>query len=77
MLHQLKLNSFKELENHLRTCIHWNSTENVGQYDTVGITTLLVALLDNLEMNTHESQYEDLKEMLSKQNIEFLKQLIQ
>ncbi len=23
----LKLHSFEELENHLRNCIHWNSTD--------------------------------------------------
>ncbi|WP_298518428.1 hypothetical protein [uncultured Kordia sp.] len=76
MSHQLKFNSFEELENHLRNCIHWNATEDIGQYDTVGITTLLVALLENLEENTHESQYEDLKQMLSKQHINFLEKLL-
>lgn len=77
MIHQLKLSSFEELENHLRNCTHWNSTEVAGHYDTVGITTLLIALLDNLEENIHESQYEDLRNMFSKQQVDFFKKVIQ
>ncbi len=73
----LKLHSFEELENHLRNCIHWNSTDVIDQYDTVGITLLLNALLDNLEKKTHESNYEDLKNILDKKNLDFLKKLTQ
>ncbi len=72
----LKLHSFEELENHLKNCIHWNTTEESGQYDTVGITLLLSALLNNLEKYTHESNYEDLKNIVSNKNINFLKKLI-
>lgn len=64
--------SFEELENHLKNCIHWYSTDNVGQYDIVGITTLLNALLENLQKNTVVNDYKDLKNILSKENIHFL-----
>ena len=72
---KLIINSYEEFENHLRTCIQWNSNE-VGQYDIVGITNLLSALLDNLNTNVHQSEYENLKEILSNQNIEFLKKFL-
>lgn len=72
---KLVFTTFEELENHLRNCVHWHTTENVGNYDTVGITILLSALLDNLEQNTHESLTEDLQQILSGENISFLKSL--
>ena len=76
MKHQLIFNSYEELEHHLQNCIHWHTTENVGQYDTVGITTLLSALLNNLQANTGTHEYQDLKQILTKENINFLKALI-
>ncbi len=71
---RLVINSYEEFENHLRECIQWDTNE-VGQYDIVGITNLLSAILDNLNTNVHQSNYESLREILSKQNIEFLRKL--
>ena len=68
-------NSFEALENHLKNCIHWYSTENVGQYDIVGISTLLNALLENLEKNTYEHDSKDLRTILSKESLKFLELL--
>ena len=68
-------NSFEALENHLKNCIHWYSTENVGQYDIVGITTLLNALVENLEKNTNEDDSKDLRTILSKESLKFLELL--
>ncbi|WP_299438270.1 hypothetical protein [uncultured Aquimarina sp.] len=73
--HKLVLNSNEEFENHLRNCVHWNSTD-VGQYDVIGITGLLSALLDNLNTRCHQSEYENLREILSNQNLEFLRKLL-
>lgn len=67
--------SFEALENHLKNCVHWYSTDNVGQYDVVGITTLLNALLENLQKNTHEDDIKDLKTILSKESLKFLELL--
>jgi len=72
---KLVIDSYEELENHLRSCIQWDSSE-VGQYDIVGITNLLSAILDNLGTNVHQSEFENLKEILSNQNIEFLRKLL-
>ena len=72
---KLILNTYEDLEHHLRNCIHWDFTE-VGQYDLIGITGLLSALLDNLGNNVHDSVLEDIKDVLSEKNIEFLKRLL-
>ncbi len=72
---KLVINSYEEFENHLRNCIQWDSNE-VGQYDIVGITNLLSAILDNLHINVHQSEIENLREILSSQNIEFLRKLL-
>lgn len=69
---EVTFNSFEDLENHLKNCIHWYSTENVGQYDATGITILLNALLENLQKNTHEDDIKDLKAILSKESLKFL-----
>lgn len=72
---KLVINSYKELQDHLRRCIQWDSNE-AGQYDIVGITNLLSAILDNLNTNIHQSEFENLREILSNQNIEFLRKLL-
>jgi len=72
---KLVINSYEEFENHLRNCIQWD-TSNVGQYDTVGITNLLSALLDNLNTNIHQSEFENIRKILSNQNFEFLRKLM-
>lgn len=67
--------TFEELENHLKNCIHWNSTDNVEQYDVVGITTLLNALLENLQKNTNKHDSKDLRTILSNESLNFLELL--
>lgn len=67
--------SFEALKNHLKNCVHWYSTDNVEQYDLVGITTLLNALLENLQKNTHVDDIKDLKTILSKESLKFLELL--
>jgi|GEM_PF-5853246 len=72
---ELVFNSYEEFKSHLRDCIQWNSTE-VGQYDIVGITQLLSAILDNLNTNIHQFEYQNVREILSNQNVEFVRKLI-
>lgn len=72
---EIKFTTFEELENHLKNCIHWNSTNNVELYDVVGITTLLNALLENLQKNTNKHDSKDLRKILSKESLKFLKLL--
>ena len=72
---KLILKTYEDLEYHLRNCNHWDFTE-VGQYDLIGITGLLSALLDNLDNNVHDSVLEDVKDVLTGKNIEFLKRLL-
>lgn len=72
---KLVISSYEEFEHHLRSCIQWDSSD-VGQYDVVGITHLLSAILDNLNANVHHSEIENIKEILSHQNLKFLKKLL-
>ena len=72
---KLVVDSYEELEFHLKNCIHWDSTDVAGQYDLVGITGLLSATLDNLRKNTNQSELEDLRELISEDNQEFLKKI--
>ncbi|MGY3795821.1 hypothetical protein [Aquimarina sp. 433] len=69
---KLVIDSYEEFEKHLRNCIQWNSTD-VDQYDVVGITGLLSAILDNLDSNIHQSEFENLRDILSNQNFKFFK----
>ncbi|MVO08531.1 hypothetical protein GOQ30_05050 [Flavobacterium sp. TP390] len=69
--------SFEDLENHLKNCIHWYSTENVGQFDTVGITILLNALVENLRKNTSYTTSKDLKNILSQENRNYLLKMLE
>ena len=71
----LIINSYEEFENHLKNCIQWDSNE-VGPYDIIGITNLLSAILDNLSTNIHQSELKDIREVLSNNNIEFLRKLL-
>ncbi|WP_132796037.1 hypothetical protein [Tenacibaculum skagerrakense] len=59
----------------MRNCIQWDSNE-FGPYDIVGITNLLSAILDNLSTNINQSEFEDIREILSSNNIEFLRKLL-
>ncbi len=74
--HNLTIDSYETLEFHLRNCIQWDSTEIAVQYDVVGIAGLLSAILDNLSKNTIQSDLEDFKELISEQNIDFLKKIL-
>jgi len=69
--------SFEDLENHLKNCIHWYSTENVGQFDTVGITILLNALVENLRKNTSDTTSKDVKNILSQENRNYLLNMLE
>ena len=68
----LCFNSHEELIFHLKNCVHWNSTE-IDNYDFVGISLLLDALLDNLSSNTLPHEYEELRNIISNKSLEFLK----
>ena len=66
----LIFNSYEEFENHLRSCTQWDSNEG-GPYDIIGITNFLSAILDNLSTNINQSEFKNIKEVLSNNNIEF------
>ncbi|WP_130733555.1 hypothetical protein [Flavobacterium sp. J27] len=74
---KITFTSFEDLENHLKNCIHWYSTENVGQFDTVGITILLNALVENLRKNTSDTTSKDLKTILSQENRNYLLNMLE
>lgn len=71
----LQIDTYVQLENHLRNCNRWDSVD-VGQFDVVGVVGLFSAIIDNLKTNLYQHEFETAKEMLSKENLRFLKELI-
>ena len=72
---QLIFKTFESLQAHLRNCVQWNSLE-LGSYDIIGLTTLLSSLLENIGEKAHEEDFEEIRSILSKSNLEFLKKLL-
>lgn len=66
--HSLKFENFQELEDHLRNCAQWNSRDSVP-YDLVGITNLLSAILDNLGRNLIDDDIDEIREILTAENL--------
>jgi len=67
------INSFEQLANYLRTFVNWSG--DAAPYDSGGIASLLGALLDNIRTQAIESDFEEMKERLTAEQIATLQRI--
>jgi hypothetical protein len=60
---RMNIKNFEELEKYLE---NWVNFHGEGGYDANGALHLLAAILRNMQKNAHESDFDDLKDVLSK-----------
>lgn len=58
-----EVQSFQDLEHYLRNFTCWRDDEHI--YDFVGVVTLFLALLDNIQSNANQGDLDDLVSWLS------------
>ncbi len=63
------INSFEDLEERLK---NWINFSGEGDYDFIGMMYLLKACLYNLRKYSLSADFEDLEDILSKEEVEFI-----
>jgi hypothetical protein len=71
---QLTVESFEELESLLR---NWVNFQRNGDYDVVGMMLLLKACLENLRQHSLDTDFEELENFFSTEELTFLEELLQ